>query len=85
MTGDYKPLYADQQVLAYIRQAANEKAFLIVLNLSHRPCYLNIPHQILEGNVVLSTSPELHGSTITERMQLSGDEGIIAELKSGVS
>lgn len=82
MTGDYKPLYADQQVMAYIRYVTNENAFLIVLNLSHRPCYLNILHQQIDGTVVLSTSAELHGSTVTEKMQLSGDEGMIVQLKS---
>jgi alpha-glucosidase len=79
-TGNYKPVHADQQSLAYIRKAENEKAFLVVLNLSHRPCYLNIQHLKIYGTVILSTSPELHGTTITERIQLSGDEGMVVEL-----
>jgi alpha-glucosidase len=80
--GDYKPVHADKQSLAYIRQAPNEKSFLIVLNLSHRPCYINLQHIQIKGKVVLSTSPELHGSLITERIQLSGDEGMIVELET---
>lgn len=78
--GDFKPAHSDKQSLAYIRQATNQKAFLVVLNLSHRPCYLNIEHTSINGKVVLATSPELHGSMITEKMQLSGDEGMIVEL-----
>jgi alpha-glucosidase len=80
MAGDYKPLYADYQALAYIRQAPSEKAFLIVLNLSHRPCYLTLQHLHIRGKVVLSTASELEGTTVTETIQLSGDEGIIVEL-----
>jgi alpha-glucosidase len=81
-TGDYKPVHADNQSIAYIREVPNEKAYLIVLNLSHRPCYLNIEHMKINGTVVLSTSPELNGSPVTEQMQLSGDEGMIVELKT---
>lgn len=80
MAGDYKPLYADHQALAYIRQAPSAKAFLIVLNLSHRPCYLTLQHQHIRGKVVLSTASELEGTGVTETIQLSGDEGIIVEL-----
>jgi alpha-glucosidase len=80
MWGDYKPVYADQQALAYIRQAPSGKAFLIVLNLSHRPCYLKIQHLPINGKVVLSTAAELEGTAVTETIQLGGDEGIIAEL-----
>jgi alpha-glucosidase len=81
-TGDYKPVHADKQSLAYVRQAEDSRPFLVVLNLSHRPCYLNLQHINIHGKVVLSTSPELHGSRISERIQLSGDEGIIVELET---
>jgi len=77
--GDYKPVHADQQAFAYIRQATNDKAFLVLLNLSHRPCYLTLQQRI-NGTIVLCTSPELNGSKVNERIQLSGDEGLIIEL-----
>jgi alpha-glucosidase len=83
MAGNYKPVYADQQALAYIRHAPGDKCFLIVLNLSHRPCYLNIQHIPIEGTVVLSSSDELEDRTINGRINLAGDEGIIVELKQG--
>jgi alpha-glucosidase len=79
MWGDYQPILADQQAFAYMRKTQGEKAYLIVLNLSHRPCYLTI-HQKIKGRVVLSASSELEGTFITERIQLSGDEGIIVEI-----
>jgi alpha-glucosidase len=81
--GDYKPLHADQQAFAYIRHATNNKTFLVVLNLSHRPCYLNLQHRI-NGTIVLCTSPELSGSKVNERIQLSGDEGMIIELSENL-
>jgi len=80
MTGDYKPVHADHQAIAYIREAPGAAKFLVVLNLSHRPCYLHIEHQQIKGTVVLSTSHELEGSAINESINLSGDEGIIVSL-----
>lgn len=80
MYGDYKPVYADHQALAYIRQAPGEKAFLIVLNLSHGPCYIKVEHIKIHGTVILSTARELEGTAITETIQLEGDEGVIAVL-----
>jgi len=82
MAGDYKPLYADQQSIAYIRQTTGAKAFLVVLNLTHRPCYVRIQHQSITGVVVLSTAEELEGSRVTENIHLGGDEGIIVELSN---
>ena len=82
MVGDYKPVYSDQQSLAYIRQAQSEKAFLIVLNLSHRPCYIKVQHIPIKGKIVLATSMELEGISIDENIHLAGDEGIIVELES---
>ena len=41
MSGDYKPVYADQQLMAYIRQAPSSQPFLVVLNLSHKPAHQN--------------------------------------------
>jgi alpha-glucosidase len=81
MSGDYQPVYADLQTLAYIRRAPGAKAFLVVLNLSHRPSYVTIPHRKIRGSIVLATSSELEGMQVTERMELSGDEGVIIELQ----
>ena len=80
MVGDYRPVYTDTQVMAYTRQAPGEKGFLVVLNLSHRPCYLNIQATPIKGRVVLSTSGELEGTEVSSRMELAGDEGIIVEM-----
>ena len=66
--------------MAYICQAPSEKSFLIVLNLSHRPCYFKIQHMHIKGTVVLATAQELEGTSVTEIINLGGDEGIIVQL-----
>ena len=83
MGGDYIPVYADHQVLAYIRHAEGDARYLVVLNLGHRPCYIGIKGIVIKGTVVLATSPELEGTTVSSELQLPGDEGIIAVLEEG--
>jgi len=78
--GNYTPVYADQQSLVYKREAPGEKAFLIMLNLTHRPSYIRLPEKNLQGEIILSTSFERKGEKINERVQLSGDEGVIVLL-----
>jgi alpha-glucosidase len=82
MTGDYIPVYADQYALAFIREAPFAQAYLIVLNLSHRPCYIVIKNMEIRGTIKLSTSFELEGTPVTEKINLSGDEGIVVALDS---
>ena len=81
MAGQYIPVYTDQQIIVYIRQADNSSRFMIVLNLSHRPCYYTFPTTIAGGRIELSTSPELEGREIKDKISLHGDEGIIIRLK----
>ncbi|MGE5519623.1 MAG: alpha-amylase family glycosyl hydrolase [Candidatus Dadabacteria bacterium] len=78
--GNYQPVFADKQCLAYIRQAPGEHRFMIVLNLTHRPCYIKLENSDINGKVVLATAEELEGTSITDRIQLGGDEGIVVEL-----
>ena len=80
MIGRYTPVNADSQVIAYTREAEGSDAFLIVLNLSHRPCYFKPKHVTFKGKIEIATSPELEGTTIPETICLSGDEGILVRL-----
>jgi len=79
MYGAYRPVYADHQALAYIRHHAGARAFLVVLNFSHRPCYVRLDKP-LEGTVVLAVSPEMEGMSVSGVIYLAGDEGLVAEL-----
>ncbi len=78
--GDYLPVYSDHQMLAYKRDADKSKAYLVVLNLSHRPCYFRQEHSAYKGIVKVATSPELEGLRIEGTISLGGDEGIVVEL-----
>ncbi|GAA4399750.1 alpha-amylase family glycosyl hydrolase [Nibrella viscosa] len=80
MVGNYVPVYSDNQVLAFMRQADGHPGFLVVLNLSHRPCYVKPKHGPLAGTVELATFPEFEGSRIEDSISLGGDEGIIVRL-----
>ncbi|WP_114779584.1 alpha-amylase family glycosyl hydrolase [Botryobacter ruber] len=78
--GEYAPVHADDQMIAYIRQAG-EQRFLVLLNLSHRPCYFKAAHEHYKGLIVGSTYPEREGTSISDTITLSGDEGIIVRLE----
>ena len=81
MTGDYKPLFSNNQMLAYFRKIEGSPGFLIVLNLSHGPAYY-IPERFqLKGTIVIATSPEMEGMAVEDSVNLSGDEGVIIRLE----
>jgi len=74
--GNYIPVYADKQMIAYMRKFENDR-FLIVLNLSHRPCYFKSEYK---GKIILSTEPERDCNKIESTITLSGDEGILVRM-----
>lgn len=80
MVGDYIPVYADNQLISFIRQAEGSPRFLIILNLSHRPAYFKTKDPSHRGVVELATYPELEGQTVGGTINLGGDEGVIIRL-----
>lgn len=76
--GSYASVFVNSQGLAYIRASRGER-FLIVLNLSHRPCYFAFKENY-KGKVVVATSPKLLNTEIGQLINLSGDEGIVVRL-----
>ena len=79
-TGKYTPVFADKQLIAFIRENDLDR-FLVVLNLSHRPAYLRPKDEVFEGEIVLSSEPERTGLRVENTILLSGDEGIIVRLE----
>lgn len=77
-TGNYISVHSDNQMIAYIRKNEGSPGFLIVLNLTHRPCYFK---SNFNGVIEIATSPELEGSTVSGTISLDGDEGILIRLK----
>jgi alpha-glucosidase len=78
--GDYKPVHSDNQMIAYIRHSPEASAFLVVLNLTHRPCFLRQKSTQYTGEIIVSTAPELEGARVEGTITLSGDEGYVIKL-----
>jgi len=78
--GNYTPVHFDSQAIAYIREVPEQSRFLVVLNLSHRPYYFKTDLCSTSGTVVAATVPELEGNRVSEKLALSGDEGVIIKL-----
>ncbi|MGE5420244.1 MAG: alpha-amylase, partial [Chloroflexota bacterium] len=72
--------YSDNQIIAYFRRAKDTPGFLVVLNLSHRPCYYRSSKVSINGTIELATDPEMEGYSIKDEINLSGDEGVIIRL-----
>ena len=79
-TGQYTPVASDKQGLAYIREVPGQARYLIVLNLSHRPWYFKALQLEFRGTVEIATLPEREGASVTNVINLSGDEGIVVRL-----
>jgi alpha-glucosidase len=79
--GDFVPLYGDHQLMSFIRQREGYTRFLIVLNLSHRPCYFRPPGQEFRGTIEVCTAVELEGQKVNGTIALEGDQGIVVRLE----
>jgi alpha-glucosidase len=77
--GSYIPVIATGELIAFIREA-NEKRFLIVLNLSPAPDYFIPENLSLQGEIVLSTCADRELITIQDQIHLKSDEGMIVRL-----
>jgi alpha-glucosidase len=75
--GDYAPVEADGDLLAYVREGAG-KRFLIVLNLGHDPQELDLGGR--SGRIVLTTRLDREGEKVSSVLTLREDEGIISAL-----
>jgi alpha-glucosidase len=78
--GNYIPVVSEGNTMAFIREWDNRR-FLIVLNLGHGTCHCS-PHNVeVDGKIILSTIPEREGLTVSKRINLYGDEGMIIKLQ----
>ena len=73
--GDWAPLPLEGNVLAYSRVRADQ-CFIIVLNLESSPKAVRFARE-LRGSIVLSTHLGRAGERISDRLDLSCDEGVI--------
>jgi alpha-glucosidase len=77
--GDYQPVTASGDLLAYIRRT-EEEAFLVALNLGNMPSRLSLETLGLSGRVRLSTRLDRGAEPLHANLTLRGNEGVIAAL-----
>jgi len=80
-TGDYTPVFSDNQILAFMRQQEGHPSFLMVLNLTHLPCYFRPANFSFRGRIEVATFPEMEGSIVSDTISLDGDEGLVIRLE----
>jgi alpha-glucosidase len=78
--GKYAPVYADHQMIAFTRLLDGHAGFLVILNLTHRPCYFRPEHFPFKGTIEIATIPEKDGTVVTNNISLDGDEGVVIRL-----
>jgi alpha-glucosidase len=76
--GSYTPIPADSDLLTYIRQHEQSR-MLVALNLGGSPCAFSLPRG-LTGTVVLGTHRDRKDDTVSGKVELRGNEGLIARL-----
>ena len=76
--GTYTPAVADGDLLAYIREAQG-KRFLIVLNLGHQPGQFSL-QATGPGQIVVATETSREQHRVTDRLLLTGDDGVVIDL-----
>ena len=74
----YTPVVAEGDLLAYIREAQG-KRFLMVLNLGHRPAQFSL-QTTGPGQIVVATETDREQHRVTDRLLLTGDDGVVIEL-----
>ncbi|TLV03269.1 alpha-amylase family glycosyl hydrolase [Dyadobacter luticola] len=77
--GSYRPVYADDQLISYIREYGNAR-YLIILNLSHRPGYFRPKKDFFKGQILLSTEIERVGMNVEGVITLGGDEALLIKI-----
>lgn len=78
--GNYRPLEATGNVLAYIRRYGRQR-WLVVLNMGPRRGSLLVKEVEVNGEVVIATRPDMEGAPVSNEIRLRGNEGLLARLK----
>ena len=79
--GDFVPVYSDHQLISFVRETSSADRFLVVLNLTHRPCYFKSPSEDFQGTIEVCTARELEGREVNGILALEGDQGLIIRLR----
>jgi len=80
-TGEYFPLFANDEMLAYIRAQQGADRFLVVLNISRmKGLYVQDASSQVQGTIELATLKKMEGCKIGKMIELEAGEGIIVRL-----
>ena len=79
-SGAYVPVAAEGDLLLYRRQR-DGRSVTIVLNLGGEPASLESAAKGLAGEIQLSTLMDRNGETVTDTLDLRGNEGVIIEAR----
>jgi alpha-glucosidase len=75
--GSLRLLRGQEEALAYVREGSGSR-FLIALNIGAEPRTIEAPGE--RGQVVQSTHLDREGERVADRLELRGNEGVIARL-----
>jgi alpha-glucosidase len=79
VVGGYAPVVTTGDVLAYRREYKGD-ALLVVLNLGGEPISITSDAFVHAGEILLSTTLDRTGETVSGGLDLRGDEGLIVRL-----
>jgi alpha-glucosidase len=82
VSGHYVSIAATGDLLAY-RREQDGKALLVILNLGSNPCPIEFDAIGYNGEILLSTYLDRTGETLSDGVDLRGDEGLIIRLERG--
>jgi alpha-glucosidase len=77
--GSYRPLATDGDVLAFMREAGEER-ILVALNMGAAPAQMNLATGHAEGRLLLSTFCDRTGERVAGTLRLRGNEGALIQL-----
>ncbi|MGQ9576558.1 MAG: alpha-amylase family glycosyl hydrolase [Thermoguttaceae bacterium] len=81
--GQYVPVDSpEQDVVTYLRRNGG-KRFLVAVNFASQPRRLGLEAAYARGRIVLSTHLDRPHEAFNRRLDLRGDEGVVAELQGG--
>ena len=76
-TGSYRPVAAEGDVLAYMREQGGER-FVVALNFGAAPAPVTLPDG--QGTVALSALGNCDGEKVQGRLKLAGNDGLLIKL-----
>lgn len=78
MVGSYRPVPAEGDLLAYIREQNGER-FLAALNFGH-DAQKFVPDPACHGHIAISTHLDREGEEVAGAIELRADEGVLVRL-----